>query len=470
MAETKLCDLDPKIETPAISLAADGKLFAAQGELDSKSFNNLGVVTEYDASCNHLRRFGYGKIPSTPVGVAAFHNAEGDVFDSIAGPGAGIHQLAIPPPGPLIVPASVKTATVGNTKARVIAEINPEGKETKYHVDYVSQKDFEEQGFGGSKTKSTPDKVLSMARGTFRTNATEEVLLGCAVASEEAIENEECLLTETEYHYRFVASNADGEGEGPVASTFTTGRPIEIREVFATGASNDGVTANAVVNPLGIPASGYFEYVDEATYQADKGSGDGFQHALRAPNSPPQAELGFGGGEAPVRQSVALYPLAPGTTYHYRLAGIDALIDEHLFSEEKTFRTFATDAVAPCAANEAFRTGASALLPDCRAYELVSPLDKSGGDVIALKEGVTRAIGGAEPELAHRLQARLRRLPRLRRRRLGPLHLPIHRRPRPRRLVEPRDQPAAAGEHCERIAGSLDTELRALSGDLCESW
>ena len=148
----------------------------------------------------HLRRFAYGQIASAPPGIAAFHNAGGDVFVNEGA--AGVPQLTIPPPGPIIAPGSAEVVTVGNTKATVKAEVNPEGKATDVHAEYLTQAAFVEQGgFEGPATKSTTPQELSMAAGDFRLNLAE-VLLGCATASEEAIENEECLTPETEYAFR----------------------------------------------------------------------------------------------------------------------------------------------------------------------------------------------------------------------------------------------------------------------------
>jgi hypothetical protein len=54
--------------------------------------------------------------------------------------------------------------------------------------------------------------------------------------------------------------------------------------------------------------------------------------------------------------------------------------------------------------NQEFRTGASAKLADCRAYEMVSPLDKNGGDIaagpaLAISYG-TLAKGSADGNMA----------------------------------------------------------------------
>jgi hypothetical protein len=101
-----------------------------------------------------------------------------------------------------------------------------------------------------------------------------------------------------------------------------------------------------------------------------------------------EAPIDFGAGEGFVARGVSLFPLSPGTLYHYRLVADNPLI-EPVASEEHTFKTFRKAIPRLCPENEAFRDGAGALLPDCRAYELVSPLDKDNGDIIVSKEFTT---------------------------------------------------------------------------------
>jgi hypothetical protein len=91
-------------------------------------------------------------------------------------------------------------------------------------------------------------------------------------------------------------------------------------------------------------------------------------------------------------EPVLLQGLQPGTVYYYRFVaesggggpvrGIGGTETEE--GEASSFQTFASPlpAKSDCP-NQPFRTGAGALLPDCRAYEMVSPIDKDGGEVMA---------------------------------------------------------------------------------------
>jgi hypothetical protein len=101
-------------------------------------------------------------------------------------------------------------------------------------------------------------------------------------------------------------------------------------------------------------------------------------------------------------EGVSLSGLKAGTTYHYRFVA-ESGGGGPVFGEDRTFTTYAnpTAASSTCP-NQALRTGSSAALADCRAFEMVSPIDKAGGEVIVLGNnnstptGLRQATPGAD--------------------------------------------------------------------------
>lgn len=464
-AGAQICASGPDTVARGIGIDDSGHIFVAQGEDATNGLRNFWVVTEYSSACAPQRRFAYGKAQAAVAGLAAYHSPGGEIF--IAEEVGMVHYLALPPAGPIVPAISVEApvAAVSNTKATLRAEINPEGKATQYHFEYLTEKEWEEQGesFSGAATHTTPTGEISPA--DFKLHGVQ-ALIGCPDPVAE-IGSGTCLTPDSRYRFRVVATNADGPGEGIAeGQPFKTRLPGEIKATYATEVGTDTARLSAEANPLGIPTGGYFEYIDDAGYQQS-----GFAEATKVPDVEQGAgEIGFGAGEAPVLRSLTLFPLAPGTTYHYRLNVSDPLIaPTRLIGPERTFRTFATPLAEQCAANEAFRTGLSALLGDCRAYELVSPLEKGSGDVIPLGEFTTglpatldqssvsgsklaygsyRAFGDAEsaPFTSQYVAER------------GPEGWQSH------TVTGPR------GHLVTEATGTLDTELKALSPDLCDAW
>jgi hypothetical protein len=95
-------------------------------------------------------------------------------------------------------------------------------------------------------------------------------------------------------------------------------------------------------------------------------------------------------------EGVLLQGLAANTSYSYRFVTerereadsdppVWVVIGEGgqpgAAGKASTFTTLPSSVALPPCPNDAFRIGAGAGLRDCRAYELVSPLDKAGGDV-----------------------------------------------------------------------------------------
>ena len=460
--ETKLCDLDPGIETNGIAFDEAGHLFASQREPPDKAGGTHQVITEYDVTTcpptKHVRRFGYRKVGTNMEGLAVFHSLQGDVFGSEEG-SEGIKYLSIPPPGPLVAKVE-EVLSIGNVRAKVRAEFNPEGKASEAVFEFVDDTSFQQDGFEGPNTK-TITKPIPTGKGFFRANAVEAIL-GCEAATQEAIDNGECLIPSTLYHWRVDASNADGGGEPPVeGQNFTTAPPVQM-EVFATAVAADTATLNAQVNPLGIPTTGFFEYVDRQSFEVS-----GFATAVKIPDvDASEAEYDFGSGEAPVKRSVTV-PLQPGTTYRYRLSARNAFFTG-LHSEEKTFTTFAEPEPQPCP-NDEFRSGTAALLPDCRAWEMVSPLDKAGGDIIVLAETTTR-----EPTVLQQAAVSGDRLAYGSYRSFGDAlsasFTTQYIAARGPQGWQSHGIDPAHGRPLQNGVQEIDSELRAFSEDLCEAW
>jgi hypothetical protein len=356
----------------ALALDPIGDLFVS----DRQSVN---TIREYDSSGIQVRAF-YGSLKSVATGLAVYHSGGSDVF---AGESGGLLQIAFPPPGPVTLSGCSATG-VGNSRATLNCLVNPEGKATEYRFQYVDDATFQHDvavsgaGHGFDHAQETSLETVPFPDGSsFEPKSVVKQL------------PLESLAPETTYHFRLLASNADAPSgdPGPEGSVFTTLGPPEVLSSWATDVGTDSARVHAELNPLLLATTGYFQYVDDATYRADVealGAGHGFDHALSAPDVPGGAKgIDFGHGEGAVANASELYPLAPGTEYHYRLVAEDPFAP--VFGPERVLRTFSLPGVSGGGCpNQAFRVGPSAGLPDCRAFEMVSPLDKNNGDIRSL--------------------------------------------------------------------------------------
>jgi hypothetical protein len=349
----------------SLAIDAEDNLYSGETERDH---GGSEVIAEYDPAMNTLRRFGYGVLNGSAIGLAAYSSAEGDVYTSEeSASGSRAFYRAVPAPGPIVLPRACETTTLGNTSATLHAVINPEGKATTFQFEFLTQSEFEAGGFSGAQKTAELDLPEPV-----------DFHLHDAAVKVEGLE------PETQYRCRVIAKNADGEAPAGQDGVFKTKEGFEFGSLWASDVLEQSATVNVEGNPLGIPAKGQIEYVDDAKFQAS-----GFVEALQGP----PGEIDFGASEEMQLRSVTLEDLIPGTTYHYRLHVKNGAPPEGILCPERK---------ATCPSREhTLRTyNPEPAEADHRRPELVSPGEKNSAEV-----AVPDASGGLFEDRTIRVQA-----------------------------------------------------------------
>ncbi|HWX46180.1 MAG TPA: hypothetical protein VNY52_12765 [Solirubrobacteraceae bacterium] len=156
------------------------------------------------------------------------------------------------------------------------------------------------------------------------------------------------LLPSTEYHFRLVAANAAGAGRGADGTFVAPGPPL-VGSEFTTDVASTSATIDAQIDPSEASTE----------YRIEYGTSTSYGHTFTG-------NVGNGSSEVPI--SNHLQGLEADTTYHYRIDAINVF-----GTVAGADRTFTTQAAG----------GQELTLLDGRAWEMVSPPNKSG----ALIEG-----------------------------------------------------------------------------------
>lgn len=325
LADASPAKIDELANTAAID-PADDDVYADHGEL----------VTQYDSSGALISVFGNGRLGGS-YGLAV-DGASGQVYvdNGVTGKVDVFGALAVIPAATTL-PASL----VGSTTATVKGRVNPEGVElTSCLFEYGE----------------------SIAYGQTASCQESPSEIGSGASPVEVSANLSGLPPGTVIHFRLHVSNAGGSALGEDETFETVAAPVISDEMVESVTATEA-ELGATINPGGEPTRFRLEYGPTAAY-----------------GSVVDRQVGSDHGDHAV--SVALPGLLPKTTYHWRLVAINPV--GTVEGPDRTFTTFGVASGAGACPNEAFRVGASARLPDCRAYEMVSPVDKNGGDIATL--------------------------------------------------------------------------------------
>ncbi len=238
---------------------------------------------------------------------------------------------------PIVTTGAPGEAT--ETSVTLTGKVDPAGRGaiTSCHFEYGLTKAY------GKTLPCSPDPASNPPSSNF-TTATEVKATVSGISPG------------THEHYRVVATNSAGATSEGVDEVAITTQPPAIDGLAAEHLTATTADLTAAVNPNGLETTYRFEYGTTTGYGQVEPSPDGTL-------SPSYSDHTIG---------VHLEHLVPHVVYHYRLVTISA--DGETVSGDQTFNFY-----PPSCPNENVRQQTQAnYLPECRAYELVTPGEAGG--------------------------------------------------------------------------------------------
>jgi hypothetical protein len=162
--------------------------------------------------------------------------------------------------------------------------------------------------------------------------------------------------------YLFVPSHPAGTGHTFAFGPSNEGPPV-IESVSFGNVSETEAELRASIEPSGLDTEYIFEYLTQLQYEEQGLSFEGAQVA---------GDGVIPAGNAPVDVAAAVSGLTSGVAYRFRVVATNP---ENTDQGEGVFSTYPSYGSLPACPNDLLRTALSVLLPDCRAYELVTPPD-----------------------------------------------------------------------------------------------
>ena len=300
----------------------------------------------YHSDGTQFADFGAGTISNSnninnKPNFLAVSGATGDVYISDNGNAEVFIYAGVP------AVATGQATSLSGSGARLNGTVNPSGFQVSTcEFEYVDQADYNPSASDPYSAGATAACVPAAA--SIPPDSNDHAVTADITS----------LSADTTYHFRLDAANSKGTGDGTDQTFTTAAKPSIDAAYYSQTPGPTTIDLVARIDPNRADTTYHFEYGTTTSY------------GTTVPV--PDADIGSGSSDATVIQFVT--GLTPGATYHWRVVAVNSV--GTTTGIDQTF----TPGASSCP-NAQLRTGYSASLPDCRAYELVSPPDKNGGQV-----------------------------------------------------------------------------------------